>query len=104
MKFINLLFFVLSAHPVWAEPFSTADTALGKQLVEKQCISCHATRFDDNGDGASIYLRKDRKVHNASALLTQVRACNTNLNLQWFDDDEINVARYLNQSYYKFTE
>jgi hypothetical protein len=32
----------------------------------------------------------------------QIRNCNTNLGLQWFDEEELNVARYLNERYYHF--
>lgn len=104
MNYIKFILFLSLSTNAWASPFAQADAVLGKQLVEKNCIACHATRFDDNGDGASMYLRKDRKVNNASALLTQVRTCNTNLSLQWFEEDELNVARYLNQTYYKFAQ
>ena len=71
-------------------------------MVEKNCVACHASRFDDNGDGSAIYTRKDRKVKNAQGLLTQIRSCNTNLGLQWFEDEELHVASYLNKTYYHF--
>ena len=83
-----------------AEPFAKADAGIGKQLVEKNCISCHASSF--GGDGSGIYTREDRKVKNAQGLLQQIRTCNTNIGLQWFEEDEQNVARYLNQNYYHF--
>jgi len=34
--------------------------------------------------------------------VAQVRSCNTMLGLKWFEDEELNVAAYLNQTYYKF--
>ena len=37
-------------------------------------------------------------------MVAQVRACNTNLNLQWFEEDEMNTSAYLNEQYYKFEE
>jgi mono/diheme cytochrome c family protein len=85
---------------VQAEPFGEADAAKGKALVEKHCISCHAGSF--GGDGSGIYTRDDRIVKSASGLVQQIRNCNTNLGLQWFDEDELNVARYLNERYYRF--
>jgi hypothetical protein len=30
----------------------------------------------------------------------QVRNCKTNIGLQWFEDEELHVAAYLNQTYY----
>lgn len=80
--------------------FANADMKAGKALLEKHCISCHASSF--GGDGAGIYTREDRKVKSAKGLVAQVRNCNTMLGLKWFDDDELNVAAYLNQTYYKF--
>ena len=85
---------------VQAEPFAQADAAKGKALVEKHCISCHASSF--GGDGSGIYTREDRIVKSASGLVQQIRNCNTNLGLQWFDEEELNVARYLNERYYHF--
>lgn len=83
-----------------ADPFAHGNANIGKALVEKHCISCHASSF--GGDGSGIYTRDDRKVSDGSALVQQIRNCNTNLGLQWFEDEEIHVARYLNNTYYKF--
>ncbi len=79
--------------------FANADVKAGKALLEKHCISCHASNF--GGDGSGIYTREDRKVKSAKGLVAQVRNCNTMLGLKWFDEDELNVAAYLNQTYYK---
>jgi mono/diheme cytochrome c family protein len=87
----------LTAH---ANPFDQADAAKGKALVQKHCISCHASSF--GGDGSGIYTREDRIVKSSKGLVQQIRNCNTNLGLQWFDEDELNVARYLNEQYYHF--
>lgn len=81
-------------------PFANADVKAGKVLLEKHCISCHASSF--GADGSGIYTREDRKVKTAKGLITQVRNCNTMLGLKWFDEDELNVSAYLNQNYYKF--
>ncbi len=81
-------------------PFANADIKAGKALLEKHCISCHASSF--GGDGSGIYTRDDHKVKTAKGLVSQVRNCNTMLGLKWFDEDELNVAAYLNQTYYKF--
>ncbi len=80
--------------------FAHADAKAGKALLEKHCISCHASSF--GGDGSGIYTREDHKVKSAKGLVTQVRNCNTMLGLKWFDEDELNVAAYLNQTYYQF--
>jgi hypothetical protein len=101
---IKLLMAILIAcipHFVLAnELFKNADVSLGKKLVQTNCVSCHASNF--GGDGSGIYTRDNRKVKTASGLVTQVRNCSTMLDLKWFDEDEINAAAYLNQTYYKF--
>ncbi len=99
----KILFFVLLIHYsqiCFARPFENGNAQTGKLLVEKNCVSCHASSF--GGDGSGIYLRDDRIVKTSSGLLTQVRNCNTMIGLKWFEDDELNVARYLNDNYYKF--
>ena len=103
MKSLSLLAGLLLAHSyALAEPFKTADANAGKVMVEKNCISCHAASF--GGDGSAIYTRDYRKVKSAKGLLAQIRNCNTMLGLKWFEDEELNAAKYLNQTYYKFTE
>ena len=86
----------------FAEPFAKADAVAGKALVDGNCINCHAASF--GGDGSSIYTREYRKVKTSKGLVAQIRNCNTMIGLKWFEDEELNVAKYLNQTYYKFTE
>jgi len=78
-----------------------ADPAEGKKLVaEKKCETCHHNKT--MGDASAIYLRKDRKVTSMEKLKAQVAACNSELNLQLFPDDEEHIVAFLNQAYYKF--
>lgn len=103
MKYITLFVFALmSTYATANEFFADADLKAGKALVEKNCISCHASSY--GGDGSEIYTRPFHKVETSKALLTQVRACNTNLDLKWFEDDELNASAYLNKTYYKFEQ
>ena len=82
-------------------PFPKADPAAGAKLFnEAKCNGCHAQNF--GGDGSRVFTRPNHKVKSADALLKQVRACVTQLNTQWFPDEEEHVAAYLNQKYYKF--
>ncbi|MDX9950692.1 MAG: cytochrome c [Methylophilaceae bacterium] len=93
-----LLFSSLAA----AEPFAAGDFNIGKSMVEKHCIACHAERF--GGDGSAIYTRENRLVKSSRGLLAQIRNCNTMLDLKWFEDEELHVANYLNKTYYKFEQ
>ena len=89
------------ANAALAAPFPKADPAAGAKLFEAaKCDACHAQRF--GGNGSSAYTRSDHKVKSADALIKQVRACVTQLNVQWFPDEEEQVAAYLNEKYYKF--
>ncbi|MGJ8620463.1 MAG: c-type cytochrome [Methylophilaceae bacterium] len=99
-KLIYLLLSTITISAYAADFFETADVSAGKALVDKNCITCHASSY--GGDGSEIYTRPFRKVESAKALVAQVRACNTNLGLKWFDDEEFNVAAYLNKNYYQF--
>ena len=84
-----------------ADPFPKGDAnAGGKLMADARCMACHAQRF--GGDGSKIFTRPEHKVRNAEALRRQVRACVTQLGVQWFPEDEENVAAYLNQRYYRF--
>lgn len=93
---------VLFALTWFAGPAVAAPSAAeGAKLVqEKRCEGCHDTKTP--GDAKAIYLRKDRKVTSWEKLKAQVAACNSELNLQLFPDDEEHIAEYLNQTYYKF--
>ncbi|MFW5432116.1 MAG: c-type cytochrome [Methylophilaceae bacterium] len=93
---------LISVNAVANDFFAKADVEAGKALVEKSCISCHASSY--GGDGSEIYTRAFRKVESSKALLAQVRACNTNLDLKWFEEDELNASAYLNKAYYKFEQ
>jgi hypothetical protein len=102
MKPFLFTWLMLSSLTTWAAPFEGGDPVAGKQLVDKHCVSCHASSF--GGDGSGIYTREDRKVKSSKGLLAQVRNCNTMLGLKWFEDEELNVASHLNNTYYKFSE
>ena len=88
---------VLAALPAWAAP----DAAEGRKLVaEKKCEICHNNKT--LGDAKAIYLRKDRKVTSIEKLKAQVAACNSELNLQLFPDEEEHIVAFLDDSYYRF--
>jgi mono/diheme cytochrome c family protein len=80
--------------------FADGDPAAGKVLSDKDCVACHARRYD--GDASRIYLRSDRRVKTPEQLLAQIQYCSTELRTQYFPDEEAHVAAYLNVTYYKF--
>lgn len=83
--------------------FSTqvaADVSKGKQLHDKNCIACHINI--SGGDGTALYTRTNHRVTHLNALKAQVRRCESNLELRWFEEDIDAVVDYLNTTYYKF--
>lgn len=99
-KFTLLILCLICLNAKANELFSKADATAGKALHDKNCTSCHASSF--GGDGSGIYTREYAKVKTSKGLVAQVRNCNTMLGLKWFEDEELNVAAHLNQTYYKF--
>ena len=101
---IALLLALLTTSNAYADQYTAlypgGDPALGKVLLEKHCIQCLASSF--GGDGSAIYTRENRLVKTSRGLKAQVRNCNTMLGLKWFEDEELHVASYLNQTYYHF--
>jgi cytochrome c551/c552 len=76
------------------------DAAAGRSLVEKhKCETCHQDKV--RGPVGAIYVRKDRKVTSWARLKSQVAACNAQLNIGLFPEDEENIAAFLNAAYYR---
>ena len=98
--FISLCLICLNATA--NELFAKADSAAGKILHDNNCISCHASSY--GSDGSGMYTREYAKVKTSKGLVAQVRNCNTMIGLKWFEDEELNVAAYLNKTYYKFDQ
>ena len=81
---------------------AAGDPEQGRKLVQdKKCETCHHNKT--LGDAKAIYLRKDRKVTSMEKLKAQVAACNSELNLQLFPDEEEHVVSHLDKTYYKFS-
>ncbi len=82
-----------------ADPLAGGDAKIGRALVEKNCVACHVRLV--GGDGSEIYTRASRKVSSVQKLLAQIQLCNTELGTQWFPEEEVHAAAYLNQTFYK---
>jgi mono/diheme cytochrome c family protein len=77
-----------------AEPPSS-DKVDAQGLYSENCLKCH---------GPEVYTRADRRIQSLDALHGQVRMCEQNLGLSWFDDEIDAVASMLNKKYYKFDQ
>ena len=97
------LILILSASAAPQSPerlFKGADIAAGKALhQEHKCSACHQERHGLSEK--DYYTRPGRKVTTQEKLITQINFCSTQLSLSLFPEDEINIAAYLNDAYYK---
>ena len=97
MRFAPLLAFAFSSSALAAQ---ATDVDAGRKLVEeKHCEACHARKA---GEAGAVYTRPDRHVTTLSKLRSQVALCNSELNLGLFPDEEDQVVRYLDATYYRF--
>lgn len=83
-----------------ADPIDHADPKHGKQLHDAACTSCHKRMY--GGDAGAIYTQPGRMISDRTELLQRVALCVSRNHLGWFPDDEADVARYLNDTYYHF--
>ena len=81
-------------------PFAAGNASAGREIVDRDCVGCHAQRF--GGDADQIYRRAERRVTTPAQLLAQVEACNVELGKGYFPDEEEHIAAYLNVEFYKF--
>lgn len=80
--------------------FKNADIAAGKTLhSENNCSTCHQQRTGKNEK--EFYTRLDRKVTTQEKLISQIAYCSSQLSLSFFPEDELNIAAFLNNAYYK---
>ena len=71
----------------------SSDSVDAQALYDQNCTRCH---------GPEVYTRADRRIDSLHGLQQQVRMCQQNLDLTWFDDQIDAVASLLNRKYYHF--
>nr|WP_321266444.1 hypothetical protein [uncultured Sulfurimonas sp.] len=73
-----------------------ADSSEAKELFdEAKCMECH-----NNKD---FKVRED-KVNSFEKLHNSVNQCSFNSETGWFDDETLDVTKYLNKKFYHFSE
>jgi hypothetical protein len=96
MRILHIILYLCLLAPA----LNAADSQLGKNLHQENCISCHAAMT--GGDGSVLYTRKDHKVTNVDSLDKQVHRCQSSLGLNWTTTQSQNVQQYLNDSFYHY--
>lgn len=88
-----LIFTVLTCSPV-AAPSAMAQSR-GELLYTTHCIACHTTE---------MHWRDRRAASNWPSLRDQVRRWQEAGSLAWTDAEILDVARYLNETIYRFKQ
>ena len=71
----------------------------GKALHDESCLKCHVKDHNE-----AFYTRNDRKMTSYKGLQSMIRMCDANLGTSLFDEDMEEIGKYLNETYYKFSE
>ena len=102
MKVFTTLLFVLPVN-LMAAALLPGDAEKGKKLQnDNSCLGCHAKMTGGKPD--MLYTRADRRVTNIGGLIGQVGGCNK-MQKVGLDEDALNdVVKYLNESFYKFSD
>jgi cytochrome c len=101
MSFTRFIAAFLSSALLCASVSAAPDLANGKAIDQQKCYNCHAQKTGF-GNGDMIYTRSDGKVKSLANLKKMVALCNTELRLNLFPEDEVDVTAFLNQQFYKF--
>lgn len=95
---VLLLLFSTAAH---AAPFAKGHADNGKKLFAKyECSGCHEGKV--GGDGSAIFTRPDRRVTSTDNLIAQMERCSGAIGSKLTEQEKLDLAAHLNQTYYKF--
>ena len=101
-RLISVLIFLLPVN-VMASALLPGDIENGKKLHDSSsCLSCHSQMTGGKPD--MLYTRADRRVTSLGGLIKQVNGCNS-MQKVGLDENSVNdVVKYLNESFYKFSD
>lgn len=89
----GILVLALAAGPALGQGLGAAPGSRGQMLYGNHCIACHNTQ---------MHWRDGKLVTDWASLKAQVRRWQGTAQLNWSEDDIDDVARYLNDSFYRF--
>ena len=96
-----LLLLVFAASTAHADPFDKGNAANGQKLfAQYDCNSCHKGKV--GGDGNAIFTRPNRIVTSAVLLIDRMEQCSGAIGKNLKTQEKLDLAAYLNQSYYHF--
>jgi mono/diheme cytochrome c family protein len=86
---------LLTAGLATAQSTPKVDASRGELLYSTHCVSCHTTQ---------MHWRDKRLAKDWTGLKAQVRRWQSNIGVNWNNDDVAEVARYLNGLYYHYPQ
>lgn len=92
-RILASLLSVLVVGPLSVAAQPTPNNSRGELLYSAHCGSCHT---------AEVHWREKKLATDWPSLRAQVLRWETNIGMNWTDDDIVAVARYLNEQYYRF--
>ena len=101
-RLLTILIFSLPVNAM-ATALLPGDMERGKNLHDSSsCLSCHSQMTGGKPD--MLYTRSERRVSNLGGLIKQVDGCNK-MQKVGLDENGVNdVVKYLNESFYKFSD
>ena len=94
-RFLSCLLGACVAGPFWVAAQPAPKDSRGELLYSTHCVSCHTTQ---------VHWRDKKLATDWPGLRAQVRRWESNIGMNWNDNDIVAVARYLNEHYYRFPE
>lgn len=89
----GILVLALAAWPAFGQGLGATPGSRGQMLYGNHCIACHNTQ---------MHWRDGKLATDWASLKAQVRRWQATAQLNWNEDDIDDVARYLNESFYRF--
>ncbi len=90
---MSKIIFTLLVSNLCFTTLQSAEHREAKELfIDAKCMSCHNDRD----------FTPKEKMQDYKTLHKAVNACRYANNIEWFDDESVQVTKYLNHKYYKF--
>lgn len=91
---LKLLLFLCCTMPGYLHAQQLPNQLRGELLYTTHCNACHKTE---------VHWREHKLVTDWASLKHQIQRWQTNIDLNWSDEDIIDVAYFLNSNYYQFS-
>ncbi len=92
-RLLSCLLGACVAGPLAVAAQPTPGDSRGELLYSTHCVTCHTTQ---------VHWRDKKLATDWPSLRAQVRRWESNIGMNWSDDDIVAVTRYLNEHYYRF--